>query len=58
MSQFQSVIERLYDLQGYDQETAHVVADEILLECLGQLGHNDVVEAFKAARERIGFWYA
>ncbi len=41
-----------------DQEIEHGDADEILLRRLEALGEVDVAQAYKDARERVGFWYA
>lgn len=47
-------VEELGSLDGADQEVAHGRADEILLSCVPE----DVADAYRAARDRIGFWYA
>jgi len=41
-----------------NDEDLHIEADEILLKCLAGLGHENIVEAYQKARERIGFFYA
>lgn len=41
-----------------DNESAHACADEALLEFLAEAGHADLVQAYKDARDKIGFWYA
>ena len=55
----QEIIEALQkmDFNG-DQEILHGTADELLLAALDLAGMSDVAKAFRAARERVGFWYA
>jgi hypothetical protein len=43
---------------GGDAEAEHGSADEILLRRLEDLGDVEVAQAFRNARERVGFWYA
>jgi len=43
---------------GDDAEIVHFVAEEVLTEYLRYIGHNAVADAFDAARDRVGFWYA
>ena len=45
---------------GDDRETAHYDAEVILCRVLEAIGpeYRAVSEAFKAARDRVGFWYA
>lgn len=52
------VITRLNAVTGADQEDAHIEADRLLLDALLLLGGSEVVSAYQAARERVGFWYA
>jgi hypothetical protein len=53
------VIKKLGELYGEsDNEVAHSVADAALLTYLEQIGHKDVADAWRAAEERVGFWYA
>lgn len=47
-------IEELDSLGSGDNESDHVNAESILLECV----HPDIREAYTRARKRIGFWYA
>jgi hypothetical protein len=55
----QEVIERLDNMkEGTDQENAHNEADYLLCDALLILGHDDVVNAYLAAKHRVGFWYA
>jgi len=46
------------DTPNMDREDLHMEADQLLLDALILAGHSPVVEAFQAARDRIGFWYA
>ncbi len=41
-----------------DNESLHARADQILLEYLNATGCGALVDAYKGARERVGFWYA
>ena len=43
---------------GGDTERDHGRADDILCEYLRSLGADEVVDAWKAAQDRCGFWYA
>jgi len=57
----EEAVKRLSEMGVTDSENyedLHVEADEILLKCLASFGHESVVEAYKKARERIGFFYA
>jgi hypothetical protein len=47
-------IEKLKAIDTYDQETAHIAADDILCELLKALGHEAVVVEY----DKIGKWYA
>ena len=40
------------------QKNAHIIADELLLEFLISEGYEDIVKAYKGARERVYFYYA
>ena len=51
-------IRQLNSLGSDDQETAHILADNILLEVLAEYDFRDVAEAWIRANERIRFWYA
>lgn len=41
-----------------DEEGIHLIADDILLTALRRANYGDVADAWDAARERVGFWYA
>lgn len=41
-----------------DEEISHGIADDVLLNALTELGAGEITEAWKRAKERIGFWYA
>ena len=43
---------------GDDEEWAHGEAESILFEMLKELGFGDASDAYKNARDRVGFWYA
>lgn len=52
-------ISRLSALEaGTDAERAHGEAEAILLRFLREIERGEVADAFEAARERVGFWYA
>ena len=50
-------LEALASLHG-DPEEAHGAADEILTMFLRGIGHHDIADAFWAASDKIGFWWA
>jgi hypothetical protein len=54
----QEAVAKLNALTSHDPETAHGRADEILCEFIRSIGHAEVAEAFEAAADRVGFWYA
>lgn len=54
----EEVIERLNALTDEDQESAHGEADSLLTDALILAGMGDVVDAYIASRNRVGFWYA
>jgi hypothetical protein len=54
----EEAIKRLNELAPGDIEQAHVDADWILRDVLVELGYGDVVEAYDAAADRLGFYYA
>lgn len=54
----QETIDSLNALSNRDKELAHSDSDDLMLEALRLAGWNDVAEAYDAARDRIGFWYA
>ena len=41
-----------------DPEAAHGDAEDALCEFLREVGYGDAADAFEAARDRVGFWYA
>lgn len=43
---------------GDDPEHQHVRAEEIILRYLRDHDARGIAEAFEAATERVGFWYA
>lgn len=43
---------------GNDTEDDHWSADDILLRRLEALGEQEVSDAFRAARQRVGFYYS
>ncbi len=51
-------IGKLDKMQRDDPEKYHWEADEIVLEFLRAHGHSGIADAFEAARDRVGFWYA
>lgn len=51
-------IEELDTLDGFDPEEAHTDAESILLAFLRHAGYTRVADAFEAANDRVGFWYA
>lgn len=51
----EEAITKLKELQkGYDTESDHVDADDVICELLKSLGYEDVVKEYDA----IGKWYA
>ena len=52
------IIERLNALTDGDPEEAHSEADKLVTDALFLAGMNDVAEAYLAAMNRVGFWYA
>lgn len=51
-------VKLLEALSSIDPETSHVLADQVLVDFLRSNGFADVADAFDAASDRIGFWYA
>lgn len=45
-------------LDDADPESAHSRADAILSNYVRAIGEVAIADAFEAARERVGFWYA
>jgi hypothetical protein len=59
MDYIKELIKKLDATEGDDPESAHDVADEILLAALKLLDGQDVVDAYLALQKRCGgFWYA
>lgn len=54
----QKLIGELNGLGSGDNESDHADADDILLEALDLAGYQDIANAWRSARGRIGFWYA
>lgn len=54
----EEIIAELNALTGGDPETDHGTADDLLCEYLEVSGSPEVAAAFRAAQERVGFWYA
>lgn len=54
----EELIERLNALTNSDKEAAHAEADCLLTDALLLAGMGDVVDAYIAAKDRVGFWYA
>ena len=54
----QRIIDELNGLGSGDNEKDHWEADSIILEALVLAGYQDIAHAWRAARRRIGFWYA
>lgn len=49
------IIEKLKELQKSDDyECAHIDADQILCECLDELGYKEITREFV----KVGRWYA
>lgn len=44
--------------EGVDEEVAHSEAEKMLMAFLRGNGFGKVAEAYEAARDRVGFWYA
>lgn len=50
---------QLNDLPGYDAESEHGQADELILQFFRDIGHPEVANAFNEASNRNrGFWYS
>ena len=54
----QEAINLINNLPEDDPESAHVYADEAVMEFLKANGFSGLAEAWVAADEDIGFWYA
>lgn len=42
----------------YDNEGAHIAAENVVMDLLYDLGYDDVVDKFEELNDKIGFWYA
>lgn len=42
----------------YDNEGAHIAAENVIMDLLYDLSYDDVVEKFEELNDKIGFWYA
>jgi hypothetical protein len=58
MTPAQEAVAKLQALTGHDPEEEHGDAEEILCEFIRAIGHAEVADAFEAAANRVGFWYA
>jgi hypothetical protein len=58
MSPEQAIAELNAMPKGGDEEILHDQADKIVCEVLKSVGCREVAEAFEAAQDRVGFWYA
>lgn len=47
-------LEEIAEQSDADPETAHVKADSILCQCLVELGHKEIVDAY----DKVYKWYA
>lgn len=50
----------LGEIDCSDNESAHSMADDIILTWLTENGHHDIVSAYRGIEQRCdgGFWYA
>lgn len=42
----------------YDNEGAHIAAENIIMDFLHELGYDEVIDKFEELVDKIGFWYA
>lgn len=42
----------------YDNEGAHIAAENVIMDLLYDLSYDDVVDKFEELNDKIGFWYA
>ena len=42
----------------YDNEGAHIAAENVIMDFLHELGYDDVIDKFEELIDKIGFWYA
>lgn len=54
----EEAIKKLNQIKVGDNESAHCIADGILLEFLAENGFEDIADAWRGTDDRVGFWYA
>ncbi len=54
----EEIIAALESMSGTDTEQEHITADDLLVQALKNAGKEKIAEAFQAAANRVGFWYA
>jgi hypothetical protein len=54
----EEIIQALSGLAQDDPESAHLRADDLLLEALLLAGMQDVADTYTEVSNRIGFWYS
>jgi hypothetical protein len=54
----EEIIQALSGLAQDDPESAHLRADDLLLEALLLAGMQDVVDTYNEVSDRVGFWYS
>ncbi len=52
------IIQALRGLDQDDPESAHIRADDLLLDALLLAGMQDVADTYTEVSNRIGFWYS
>jgi hypothetical protein len=52
------IIQALRGLDQGDPESAHIRADDLLLDALLLAGMQDVVDTYNEVSDRVGFWYS
>jgi len=57
-SRKEEIIQALSGLAQDDPESAHLRADDLLLEALLLAGMQDVVDTYNEVSDRVGFWYS
>ena len=53
----QQIIDALDGLEPGDTEWVHEEADSLIIEALDRAGYQDIANAWRRTRNRIGFWY-
>lgn len=52
-------VEKLMESKNSDNELTHIIADDILLSALRDLGFGDLADTFEKVEDEVGgFWYA